>query len=97
MFPRRTSRTVVRQYSIWKALGVNLRLFSPVSVIHGIGIEIFWQFEFPVSPTIYSTFCLQIARWILVPLLVATLTWIVERMSSPACIRVSESARPESL
>ena len=77
-----------RQYSIWQALGVSLRLFSPVSVVMGeewvpsqkpikIKVKIL-SISFPVSPTVYSTFCLQIAGWILVPLLVATWTGLLK-------------------
>jgi hypothetical protein len=74
---------------VWKALGVTLRLFSPIAVVMGeeyvpsqrpvwIKMKIVWSVRFQLAPTVYATFFLQIAGWIIVPLLVATWTGLLK-------------------
>ncbi|MBV8276604.1 MAG: pentapeptide repeat-containing protein [Verrucomicrobia bacterium] len=77
------------RYSIWDAFGVSLRLFSPVDVLIGqrlvpsrnaipIGIRIFKVLRFKMRPTTYATVFLQIAGWILVPLIIASITGLLK-------------------
>ncbi|MBV8101233.1 MAG: pentapeptide repeat-containing protein [Verrucomicrobia bacterium] len=77
------------RYSVWDAFGVSLRLFSPVDVLIGqrlapsrnsipIGIRIFKVLHFKIRPTTYATIFLQVAGWILVPLIIASITGLLK-------------------
>ncbi len=77
------------RYSIRDAFGVSLRLFSPIDVIMGAQlvpsrtpIEMRIRFlktpPFRIRPTTFATFFLQIAGWILVPLILVSLTGLLK-------------------